>query len=114
MPQPLHQEMPGKETPFPEVVLDFMDSAALQDIAKKLSEGSAYRVPAMKDGRATGYYIKEYVDQNPDPAKREKGEKDPILRFTDEQGILDLADKSGDRNTFLEKIGMLDDEEKGH
>jgi len=114
MPQPLHQDMQGTEIPFPKETLDVIESMALQDIAKKLSEGSAYRVPAMKDGRATGYYIKEYVDQNPDPAKREKGEKDPILRFTDEQGILDLADKSGDRNTFLEKIGMLDDEEKGH
>ena len=110
MPQPLHQDMQGTEIPFPKETLDVIESMALQDIAKKLSEGSAYRVPAMKDGHTIGYSIREYAD----PTKREKSEKDPILRFTDEQGILDLADESGDRNAFLEKIGMLEDDERGH
>ncbi len=94
--------------------MDFMNSAALEYITKRLNEGAAYREPLMKDGRVTGYYIKEFLDQNPDIRKREKNEKDQVLQFVDEQGVLELAKKSGDPKAFLDAIGMLDDEEKGN
>ncbi|MEY4731837.1 MAG: hypothetical protein RL681_783 [Candidatus Parcubacteria bacterium] len=83
-------------------------------VVDKLNAGEAYRVAIRRDGTETGYYIKEYSDEEKKKpiALRQPNNNDPVLRFEDEDGIRNLAQLSEDPKTFLEKLGLSDDRDR--